>query len=178
MAASFQAAIRKLLRVADRAKTPPAKGKAFEDLACCLFENIPGISLSHRNALNVFESEEIDVAFWNEQDPKGLKWLKAFLLVECKNWSAAVGSAEVITFIAKLRNRGLDFGILIAANGITGNPEDSRRAHHQVSLALSDKIQLIVITRGEIEELKDGAELVILIKRKVAQLIATGTVWP
>jgi hypothetical protein len=89
-----------------------------------------------------------------------------------------VGSAEVITFIAKLRNRGLDFGILIAAKGITGNPEDSNRAHHQASLALSKNIQLIVITRGEIEGLKDGAELVGLIKRKVSQLIATGTVWP
>jgi predicted helicase len=178
MAAAFQAAIKKMLKAADQAKTPAAKGKAFEDLACYLFESIPGVSVSHQNALNVFESEEIDVAFWNEQDPKGLKWLEAFLLVECKNWSTAVGSAEVITFIAKLRNRGLDFGILIATKGITGNPEDSNRAHHQVSLALSDKIQLIVITRGEIEGLKDSAELVRLIKRKVSQLIATGTVWP
>jgi hypothetical protein len=178
MAASFRVAVKKLLKAADQAKTPATKGKAFEDLACYLFESIPGISISHRNALNVFESEEIDVAFWNEQVTDGLKWLKAFLLVECKNWSAAVGSAEVVTFIAKLRNRGLDFGILIAANGITGSPEESNRAHHQVSLALSDKIQLIVITRSEIEGLKDGAELVRLIKRKVGQLIATGTVWP
>jgi hypothetical protein len=99
-------------------------------LACYLFESIPGISVLHRNALNVFGSEEIDVAFWNEQDPEGLKWLEAFLLVECKNWSAAVGSAEVITFLAKLRNRGLDFGIMIAAKGITGNPDDSNRAYH------------------------------------------------
>jgi Restriction endonuclease len=178
MASSFRAAVKRYLKAADQAKTPGAKGKAFEDLACYVFESIPGISVSHRNALNVFGSEEIDVAFWNEQHPEGLKWLEAFLLVECKNWSAAVGSAEVITFITKLRNRGLDFGILIAARGVTGNPEDSNRAHHQVSLALSEKIQLIVITRREIEGLKDGAELVRLIKRKVGQLIAIGTVWP
>jgi hypothetical protein len=174
----FRNAIKNFLKAADHATTQDAKGKAFEDLACYLFESIPGISVSHRNALNVFESEEIDVAFWNEQDPRGLKWLKAFLLVECKNWSAAVGSAEVITFIAKLRNRGLDFGILIAANGITGSSEEGNRAHHQVSLALSEKIQIIVITRIEIEGLKDGAELVGLIKKKVSQLLATGTLWP
>jgi hypothetical protein len=142
-----------------------------------LFEQIPGISISHRNALNYFESEEIDVAFWNEQDSKGLKSFNAFLLVECKNWSTTVGSAEVTSFISKFRNRGLDFGILIAANGITGNPEDGDRAHHQVSLALASKIQLIVITRKEIEALKSADELVTLVKTKVCQLIASGRVW-
>jgi hypothetical protein len=178
MATSFRTAIKKLLKAADQAKTPDAKGKACEDLAGYLFESIPGISISHRNALNVFESEEIDVAFWNEQHPKGLKSLDATLLIECKNWSTTVGSPEVTSFITKLRNRSLDFGILIAAKGITGNPADGDRAHHQVSLALSQKIRLIVITRKEIENLKSAAELVVLIKTKVCQLIVSGTVWP
>jgi len=71
MAASFQAAIKKMLKAADQAKTPAAKGKAFEDLACYLFESIPGISISHRNALNIFESEEIDVAFWMSRIRRG-----------------------------------------------------------------------------------------------------------
>jgi hypothetical protein len=139
MATSFRAAIKKLLKATDQAKTQDAKGKAFEDLACYLFESIPGISISHRNALNVFESEEIDIAFWNEQHPMGLKSLDATLLIECKNWSTPVGSPDVTSFLAKLRNRSLDFGILVAARGITGNPEDSTRAHHQVSLALSGR---------------------------------------
>src|SRR5262249_51249794 len=98
MAIPFRTAIKKLLKAADQAKTQAAKGRAFEDLACYLFESIPGISISHRNALNVFESEEIDVAFWNEQHPKGLKSLDATLLIECKNWSTTVGSPEVHEF--------------------------------------------------------------------------------
>ena len=61
------------------------------------------------------------------------------------------GQQRVSSFIPKLRNHGIDFGILIAANGITGNPEDGDRTHHQVSLALASKIQLIVITRKEVE---------------------------
>src|SRR5262249_32715298 len=101
MAASFQAAIKKLLKAADQAKTPAAKGKAFEDLACYLFESIPGIPISHRNVLNVFESEEIDVAFWNEQHPKGLKSWDETLLIECKIGSRPVGSREITIFITK-----------------------------------------------------------------------------
>jgi predicted helicase len=178
MAAYSQAAIKKFLKTADQASTNAAKGKAFEDLACYLFEKIPGITITHRNAPNAFESEEIDIALWNEQHPKGLKSFNAFLLIECKNWSVPVGSADVATFITKLGHRGLDFGILIAARGITGNAEDSNRAHHQVSIALSNKIQLIVLTRDEIEKLKASEELVALIKTKVCQLIASGTVWP
>ncbi len=105
MAASFRAAVKRYLKAADQARTQAAKGKAFEELTCYLFGCIPGISIFRRNVLNYFESEEIDIAFWNEQDPKGLKSLDATLLVECKNWSTTVGSAEVTSFIAKLRKR-------------------------------------------------------------------------
>ena len=38
------------------------------------------------------------------------EWLN---LIECKNWTNRVGSAEVNWFDAKLRNRGLTFGILV-----------------------------------------------------------------
>lgn len=178
MADSLQVAIKKLLKVADRARTQAARGKAFEDLACLIFESIQGVSVTHRNALDYFDSEEIDVALYNDQHPRGLKTFAPFLLVECKNWSKPVGSAEVNTFVTKLRHRGLDFGILIAANGITGSPEDGKNAHQAVTCALIEKIRLIVITRAEIEALRAGDALVSLIKAKVGQLIVTGTIWP
>jgi hypothetical protein len=73
MASSFQAAVKRYLKAADQARTRAAKGKAFEDLAGYLFGSFPGISISQRNAPNDFESEEIDIAFWNEQHPRGLK---------------------------------------------------------------------------------------------------------
>jgi hypothetical protein len=178
MAAISQAQVKKFLAAADAAATNDAKGKLFEDLVCYLFEKIPGVVLPQRNVLNKFESEEIDVAFFNEQHPKGLKSFNSFLLIECKNWSSTVGSVEVGAFIAKLRNRGLDFGILVAANGITGSADDSKQAHQHATLALKDNIRIIVITRAELEVLKASDELVTLIKTKVCQLIASGTVWP
>jgi hypothetical protein len=178
MAASFQSNINRILAAADEAKTNYAKGKVFEDLVCFIFEQIPGITLPQRNVLNKFESEEIDVAFFNEQHPKGLKSFNHLLLIECKNWSEPVGSAEFGAFISKVRNRGLNFGILIAANGITGRPEDSTAAHQQATLALAEGRQIIVITRTEFEALKISDELVKLIKTKVCQLVASGTAWP
>jgi Restriction endonuclease len=176
MAASFRSALKKLLKATDGA-TSDAKGRAFEELACFLFEAVPGVSVIHRRALNALGSEEIDIALRNNKYRDGLDFLESFLLVECKNWSSPVGSAEVGTFVSKLRHRGLDFGILIAASGITGNAGDGNRAHQQVALALQEKIRLIVITRGEIEALKSGGDLVSLIIAKVGQLIATGNVW-
>ncbi len=163
---------------ADAATTNNDKGRALEDLVCYLFEKIPGVSLTQRNVKNTFDSEEINVAFFNEQHPAGLKFLDNFILAECKNWSGAVGSSEVAWFLSKIANRSLDFGILIAANGVTGNADDAKQAHDIASKALARGVRLVVITRQEIEALQASKDLVTLIKTKVCQLILSGTVWP
>jgi hypothetical protein len=98
--------------------------------------------------------------------------------VECKNWSGTVGSVEVAWFVTKIENRSLDFGILVAAKGITGSADDGRQAHDVASKALARGIRLVVITRQEIEDLKASKDLVTLIKTKMCQLIVSGTVWP
>jgi hypothetical protein len=45
-----------------------------------------------------------------------------WILVECKNWSTKVDSMNINWFDHKLQSRGLSLGILIAAQGITGDP--------------------------------------------------------
>ena len=43
-------------------------GKALEDVVrYVLFEKVPGISVTKRNVRNVFDTEEVDVAFFNER---------------------------------------------------------------------------------------------------------------
>jgi hypothetical protein len=170
--------IKKHFDRADAAATTSEKGKALEDLVCYLFEQIPGMSITQRNVMNVFDTEEIDVAFFNEQRPAGLKFLTNFILVECKNWSGPVGSIEVAWFLTKIEHRALDFGILVAANGITGSADDSKQAHDIASKALAKGIRLVVITRAEVLALRTSKDLVTLIKTKICQLIASGTVWP
>jgi hypothetical protein len=178
MPAYDKAVIQDLLAAADGALTNDAKGKALEDLACYLFSQVPGVSITERNPLNTFATEEIAIALWNEQDPAGLKSFNAVILVECKFWSRPVGSEQVAWFLKKIENRGLDFGLLLAMNGVTGDAHGRGQAHYEIAMALPKKIRLIVITRAEIEALSTTEELVTQIRRKVCQLAVTGTLWP
>lgn len=106
------------------ASSTAEQGHALEDLICYVFTQVPGISITRRNEFNVFQTEEIDIALWNDATADGLFFLPNILLVECKNWSKSVGSSEVSWFDTKLRNRGLNYGILIATNGITGDASE------------------------------------------------------
>jgi len=117
-----KARIKKLLKKADTATTIDAKGDAFEELICYLIEKIPGITHIERNPLSAAGSEELDVVIWNERDPQGLSSLNNIIPIECKNCMKPISSQDVDWFISKIRRRSLDFGILIAAQGITGDP--------------------------------------------------------
>ncbi len=167
--------IQQYLTIGDNAATTTEKGKALEDLICYIFGKIPGISVTRRNTLNQFQSEEIDVAFWNRPHHNGLYFLQNIILVECKNWSQPLGSDEVGWFDAKLRRRAQPFGILVAANGITGNAADKTAAHDVISAALTEGRQFVVITRQEIETLTESTELVELIQNKLCELAVAGT---
>lgn len=175
MARISQQRIQHFLTTGDNAVTTAVKGRAFEDLICYLFSKIPGISVTRRNTLNQFGSEEIDVAFWNRPNPNGLYFLQNIILVECKNWSQPLGSAEVGWFDTKLRRRAQPFGILIAANGITGNAADRTAAHDVISAALAEGRQFVVITRHEIKNLTLSIQLVELIQNKLCELAVAGT---
>ena len=54
----------------------------------------------------------------------GLKGFPLIILIECKNLTGNVPTRDVAFFITKLRNKGLDFGIIVASNGIMGSPND------------------------------------------------------
>lgn len=167
--------IQEYLADVDNTPTNAEKGRAFEDLACYLLNGIPGITIPARNALNTFATEEIDVACMNANDPAGLGSLADFFLVECKGWNDAVTSEQVSWFLTKIRHRGVRFGILIAANGITGEAEHLSRANFLVGVEMATfGIRMVIITRREIETLKSGEELARLIVQKVCTLHASG----
>jgi hypothetical protein len=160
----------------ENSRTTTERGRILEQLICYLFEKVPGISMTHTNAINVSGSEEIDVAFWNEKKSNGTYFLPDILLIECKNTLAPVGNEEVTYFCQKVKSRGLDFGILIATNGITGSSTELSRAHHTVSMFLSEGRKLIVINRQEIESLLTTKALIKLIKEKLCELTVTGAI--
>lgn len=175
MAAIDPDVLTQLLEACDSGANTAEQGRALEDLICYVFSQIPGISITLRNEMNEFHTEEIDVALWNDGGPDGLFFLPNIILAECKNWSHSVGSAEVSWFDAKLRSRGLDFGILIARNGITGEAGDLTAAHSIVAGALREGRRLVVVATEELIALGDTADLVSLIKKKLCDLVVRGT---
>jgi hypothetical protein len=176
MSAIDQIYITKLLSNSAAAQTTKEKGDILEELICYIFQMIPGITVTRRNERNAFDTEEIDVAFFNEQAPGGLPFLPWIILVECKNWSKPVGSEHVSWFDTKMRNRGVEFGILIAVNGITGNPALLTDAHNIIATALKERRRLIVINMEEIKSLIDPSQLVHMIKEKLCDLAVRGTI--
>ncbi len=161
----------------DSATTSAGRGKPLEDLIAYLFELVPGVAVTARNVMNAFAAEEIDVAFYNDGSPDGLRGFDLILLVECKNWSAPVGYPELAVFHQKLQSRGRPMGILVAACGITGDPQSLTAAHQVLSNALGQSREILVMTRAEIESLSDTDELVLLLKQKRAQLAVSGTIY-
>lgn len=157
--------------------TTAEQGRALEDLICYLFGLVPGVTITHRNALNAFDTEEIDVALWNEGNDSGFHSLPTLILIECKNWSKPISSIEVSWFDAKLRSRGLDFGILVAPHGITGNGADLTAAHSIIATALRERRRLIVLTTNELLALADTDALALLVKRKLCTLAVQGTIY-
>jgi Restriction endonuclease len=156
--------------------TTAERGRALEDLICYVFGLVPGVTITHRDTKNFFGTEEIDVAVWNEQDASGLHFLPNIILIESKNWSSPVSSIEVNWFDTKLRSRGLDFGILISPQGITGDAEDLTAAHLVLARALTEKRKLIVLTTGELLALQHTDGLGHLIKTKLCELAVRGTI--
>jgi hypothetical protein len=166
-----------LLHAGDSATSATAHGRALEDLIVYIFSLIPGISVTTRNKLNAFGAEEIDVAFWNDGEPDGLRMFDHILLVECKNWSRRAGYPELAIFNDKLQSRGRPMGIFVAAAGITGEPHALTAAHSVLARALSQGREILVISRSELEQLNDTDDLVRLLKQKRTQLAVSGTIY-
>jgi hypothetical protein len=163
------------INASEQATTNAAKGKALEDFICALFERVPGIELIERNALNAFQTEELDVVIWNAQSRAGLHFLPNLLIVECKNWNNPVGSQEVAYFLSRMQQRDCDHGLLVAASGITGNPAELTAARFNLATGLASRRRVLVFTLAELARLRTSDDLVVAIKRKLCQLVVSGT---
>lgn len=156
----------------DHASTAHARGAALEKLLIHLFEKIPGVRLVERDVRVAGGSEEIDLVFWNDRIPAGLPFLPNLLFFECKNWTHPVDSASVVHFINKIRTRHVEFGFLVASNGITGDETMLTAARQHVYNALvADNIKILLVDRLELCGLTHTKWLIALLQNKIAQVI-------
>lgn len=151
-----------------------AQGRAYEALLAYIFEEVPGCRVE-RDVMNEFRTEQIDVAVGNDRIADGLPVLPSVILAECKDWSRPVDSATVGYFINTLANRSVELGILVAANGITGQ-EDRRHAAALGYAAAPRGIKLIVLTTEDLCCLTSTAHFIEMLSRRYLRAVASGTV--
>nr|WP_115703072.1 restriction endonuclease [Cupriavidus taiwanensis] len=148
------------------------KGEALESVVAETFCQMDGVGVLFKNVVDAAGSSEIDILLWNQRHPQGLPFLPEQILIECKNWQSPVNTATVRVFTSKLNEYGLDFGILVAANGITGDPEERTAAHaHLRSQFFQRKLKVIIITRVELEALRETDDLGMLLRHKFGACI-------
>jgi hypothetical protein len=169
------AEIRRYLANAPAAATSDAKGKLYEELVKYLFEAVPGC-FAESNITNVFRTEQVDVAVGNGKLPDGLWLLPHVILVECKHWDEPVDSGRVGYFMNILAGRGVELGILVAANGITGNRDDLTNAHALGLHGSPRGLKVVVITTEDIANLRTVADLIELLHRRYLLAYAAGAI--
>ncbi|GAB2640690.1 restriction endonuclease [Nocardia goodfellowii] len=165
--------VQAFLHTARTAADTDSQGKAYEELTAYLFGLVPGC-LTDRNLMSFFKTEQIDVAVANNKHNDGLYALPHVFLIECKNWSSPVDSSTLGYFINILRSRKVEVGILIAANGITGDPIALTNAHALGVSAIADGIKMLIITTEDIAKLTCVTELVEIILRRFLRAYARG----
>ena len=150
-----------------------AKGVALENVVEQTMCLIDGVGLIHRNVEDVPGSMEIDLVLYNNQvKGVGLPFLPPLFIVECKNWAAPVDTATLRAFTSKVHRMKLKFGMLVAANGITGNADDVTAAHaHLRDVFNRDDEIILVVTRTELCALTSTEELGSLLRSKFGRFI-------
>lgn len=178
MARIDPAYIRRRFRAAFSAKDTTTQGRILEGIVCHIMTKIPGIAVWETDVLSVARDQEIDIAFFNTKRRTGVPFMSDVILVECKCTSNPIGAAELSRFEIKLRDRLCDWGVFVAASGITGDADRLTAAHQAIATALSHGHRILVITRDEIEGTDSGGGLVRLLRRKYCQLTGRRTSLP
>lgn len=148
------------------------KGAALESVVqhtFCLFE---GVGLLYANVTDDAGSSELDIVLYNQAHGAGLPFLPNYIIVECKNWAHPVNCATLRAFTSKLRSMRLKFGLLVAANGITGIEAEHTASHaHLRDECKMDGLIVLVLTRAELVALTSTEELGVLLRQKFGKFI-------
>lgn len=167
--------IREHLKTANDPCNPSQlRGHALENAVNEVFVAIPGCD-TRRNVLDHYRSSEIDILVSNRRLVRGLRQLPSYFLVECKQYDSPVSSSVVREFRAKIQDRSCKLGVLVAANGVTGSSHDRRNARQAATSALNQGIEIILITREDLEAIETAADAVRLLEDRRFDLKATTT---
>ena len=81
---TFNNSIRAELRAIQGTRESKAKGQRLEALLARVLCSVRGMTLEAQDVESAYETEEIDLYFWNDRARDGLHFLDCPLIVECK----------------------------------------------------------------------------------------------
>ena len=165
-----RAQIDQLLTTASNGNTAQIRGAALEQAAAIMFCAVPGIFPPVINVVDYATAGEIDILFPNLALRNGLWFLDRAFLCECKNWNTRVGSEEIRVFADRMRERNCRDGILIASQGITGDPATLTAANNQVARALENGREIIVLDWDDLNAIRSSVALIAKVQQKWIQL--------
>ncbi len=154
------------------APTTEAKGAALEDVVNWVFCSLPGLRVLRHDFTDAAGSSEIDLLLMNDRRFTPVPFLSDYVLVECKNWVTRVNSATVRDFIGKLRTFHLNVGILVAANGVTGDAADQKAANDTIRQVFdAEDMKIVVIKRSDIEAFRSQEQIVEFLQERFGAVI-------
>jgi Restriction endonuclease len=157
----------------DKRQSTKARGDALEDLICYFLDGLPGVRCL-RNARDPFQSQEIDVTVANAGVSTWMRLFPSAILVECKNWDDRVGVTAVTDFIFKLMAKYVGVGIIVAANGVTGDPKELTAAYHRIAISQSKGHRILVITMEDLKGLKTTEDFEQLLNTSFLRAVGSG----
>lgn len=152
---------------------PQEKGKRLETLMATIFSDVDGLSLELANSKNFYQTEEIDLLFWNDRERNGLHFLDCPLIVECKSSKDALSGRDLRYFATALGDKARSNGILVALSGVAGNEKASTAGFYHMTAALTNGVSVLLVTRADLLSLKSGADLVALLRRRLLALVSS-----
>jgi hypothetical protein len=153
------------LEAMDSADTSQERGDAFEEFAGILMEAMPFIRVRERNLRSRTNELDLVVEYMGADETKIFDKVSSDFLIECKHWSEPVGSDPVGNFIQKMDKLRVDFGIIFARNGITGDKQTDGYGQIRDVFIQSDKV-ILVIDDEDIERLLEGENLYNILDEK------------
>lgn len=156
----------------DTAANSTDKGHRLEQLLCWLLTHINGVEVVLANQYSADGSQEIDLTVWNSRIEPVMQSFETNFVAECKNWARRVDSSDVAWFDWKMRLGNAHDGVLLAANGVTTEPQRRTDAAAIIDHANADGRRIYVITLDEVAALSSTADLLEMLKLKRSRLMA------
>jgi hypothetical protein len=134
------------------------KGKCLEDIAFYLFSLLPGC-VPRRNLRDRAGASEYDLVVSNMSPTSSLigDVFGRDFLIECKNWNKAVGARDVGYFLFRMGLTHCHFGVIIAAQNVTGKLTGDTHARAIVRRAFHEHgSACVVVSMSDLENLACG----------------------